>query len=136
MRLSSMIVRHKEPLLYLVFGGFTTLINVASFVFCYELCGLNNVLSTILAWQASILFAFISNKLFVFESKKFSTHILLKEWSAFLLCRLLTGLLDIGIMYVAVNIFALSPILWKLLANIVVIISNWLISKYYIFHAK
>ena len=120
--------------LYLLFGGLTTLVNVVSYALCYEYCALSNVGSTCVAWLISVLFAFISNKLYVFESKDMGLRIILWEWYAFVPCRLLTGLIDVSIMFVAVDIFGLMPIMWKILANLIVIISNWLISKHYIFN--
>ena len=134
MNIIAIMKRHRMVVLYLLFGGLTTLVNVVSYALCYEYCALSNVGSTCAAWLISVLFAFISNKLYVFESKDMGLRIILWEWYAFVLCRLLTGLIDVSIMFVAVDIFGLMPIMWKILANLIVIISNWLISKHYIFN--
>lgn len=133
MNIIPLMTRHRVIFLYLVFGGLTTLVNVVSYALCYEYCSLNNVCSTCVAWLVSVLFAFISNKLYVFQSKDMGLRLILWEWCVFALCRLLTGFLDVYIMYVAVDIFGLMPIMWKILANLIVIISNWLISKHYVF---
>ena len=134
MNIIAIMKRHRMVVLYLLFGGLTTLVNVVSYALCYEYCALSNVGSTCVAWLISVLFDFISNKLYIFESKDMGLRIILWEWYAFVLCRLLTGLIDVSIMFVAVDIFGLMPIMWKILANLIVIISNWLISKHYIFN--
>lgn len=136
MNIISIMKQHRMVILYLVFGGLTTLVNVVSYALCYEYCTLSNVGSTCVAWLLSVLFAFISNKLYVFESKDMGVRIILWEWYAFVLCRLLTGLIDVSIMFVAVDVIGLMPIMWKILANLIVIISNWLISKHYIFNKR
>lgn len=122
--------------MYLFFGGCTTLVNILLYALCYEGLSWGNVYSTCLAWIGAVLFAYISNKLWVFESRDMTPRTILKEWNSFLLCRVATGVLDVSIMYVAVDLLSLMPLPWKLVANIIVIIANWLVSKNYIFSVK
>lgn len=133
MALFSLLNRHRAIILYLFFGVCTTLVNVLAYGGCYRIIGLSNALSTISAWAIAVLFAFITNKLWVFESRDLHCRAIMREGASFVLCRLLTGLLDLGIMFLAVDMLRLSPLLWKILANIIVILANWLASKWLIF---
>ena len=77
--------QYKMPILYIIFGGLTTLVNIIVYFICYDASGLSNVLSTIIAWILSVIFAFITNKLYVFESKE---NNIFYEISTFFGCRL------------------------------------------------
>ena len=82
----------------------------------------------------SIAFAFITNKLWVFESRKIKS--IIHELPAFLLCRILTGVLDVLIMYVSVDVLSLNGIIMKIVSNIIVIVLNYIASKWVIFSLK
>ena len=121
---------YKMPLLYIFFGGLTTLVNIIVYFLCYDIAKLTNVLSTIIAWLLSVIFAFITNKIYVFESHSKSV---LYELSTFFACRLGTGILDLGIMFFTVDILHWNALLMKILSNILVIILNYVLSKVIIF---
>ena len=76
--------KYREVLLYLIFGGLTTLINIVVFAVCARGLHLTTVLSNGLALGLSILFAYITNKLFVFQSRKETYYDLLKEFVSFI----------------------------------------------------
>ena len=69
MKIKAFVLRHKEVILYLFFGGCTTLVNIISFYACDKL-GMSTSLSTLTSWIISVIFAFVTNKIFVFESRK------------------------------------------------------------------
>ena len=125
--------KYKEQINYLIFGGLTTLINIVTYIVFYDILALSNLFSNIMAWIFSVLFAYVTNKLWVFESKTNGFSALLKELSSFVGCRLATGVLDIVIMYVGVDILLLSGTLMKLFSNVIVIILNYVLSKILIF---
>lgn len=131
-----MMERYKAVILYLFFGGCTTLVNILLYALCYEWLSWGNVPSTCLAWVGSVMFAFVTNKLWVFGSRGLSPCAVLRECSAFLLCRVATGVLDVGIMYMAVDLLCLAPLPWKVVSNVVVVIANWLVSKNCVFVTK
>ena len=135
-RIKALWERYREQILYLVFGGLTTLINMAVYALCYEVLGWANVPSVIAAWVLSVLFAFVTNKLWVFESRSMDMKTLLREGIPFFGCRLATGVLDVGIMYLAVDCLGWHATLWKLISNILVIILNYAASKLLIFRKK
>ena len=122
--------------MYLVFGVLTTLVNIASYwLFAHQLT-LDTLTSTILAWVLSVLFAFFTNKLIVFESKGNGLKRFLWEILTFFGARALTGVLDTAIMVVFVDILTLNDLGVKVASNIIVIILNYIVSKFVIFAKK
>ncbi len=126
---------NRETVSYLVFGVLTTIVNYAS----YELCkwlGVHYTVSTVAAWVLAVAFAYITNKLYVFESKSFEKNVLLREISAFVGCRLFSGLCDLGFMILAVELLCMNDSIAKLASNVFVVIINYIFSKLFIFRKK
>ena len=132
-KIKQLLQKYRGVIAYLIFGVLTTVINVIAYQLCYNVAGIPNVVSTIIAWVLAVLFAFITNKLFVFNSKSFARDVVLREMVNFFGCRLLTGLLDVLIMYVAVDVLGWHALLWKILSNGLVIVLNYIASKLFIF---
>ena len=133
MRISALLQRYKSQILYLFFGGCTTLVNVAVYGVCAHMAGLSTALSTVIAWVLSVLFAYLTNRTWVFESQARTATDILRELWSFLLCRLATGALDLVIMYLCVDRLGLPDIPIKLLSNLLVIVLNYVASKVIIF---
>lgn len=125
--------KYRQLLLYLLFGVCTTIINTIAYGVLYETLAINNVLSTIIAWLLAVLFAFITNKIFVFQSENTDATGTIKELVSFFSCRLLTGLLDVAIMVVAVDCMNGNSLFWKLISNVIVTIINYVASRLLIF---
>lgn len=125
--------KNKQLLLYLFFGICTTAINTICYWLLYDVLTLSNIVSTILAWLTAVVFAFVTNKVFVFESKRTNTMDRINEVISFFGCRLLTGILDVAIMAFAVDMLQWNGLLWKLISNIIVTIINYIASKFLIF---
>ncbi len=128
-----LIEKYRGFIAYLFFGVFTTLVNMVTYQICYHSFKIPNVASTLIAWLLAVLFAFITNKMFVFDSKSWTIAVLKHEIPSFLGCRLLTGILDVVIMFVTVDMMGLNAMLWKLLSNVLVILLNYVASKLVIF---
>lgn len=124
---------NKEVILYLFFGVCTTAINVICYELLYDILKQKNIDSTIIAWIAAVIFAFITNKLYVFESRKTSLSQSVKEAFSFFGCRALTGVLDVLIMFITVDVLKWNGLVWKTISNIIVIIINYAASKFFIF---
>ena len=121
---------------YVVFGIGTTLTNILVYTLCYHVFDLDIVWSNILAWIFAVLFAYLTNRSWVFHS----THHTLKEVAIevfnFFIARGATGLLDLGIMVVSVNLLNWQDMVMKVISNIIVIILNYIASKLWIFGNK
>lgn len=126
----------KEQILYIVFGVLTTAINIIAFFVCSRLVNLSLIPSNIIAWILSVLFAFITNKIYVFNSKNYSFSVVLRELVDFIVARGATGILDLGLMYLFVSIIGIEDMISKIIINIIVIILNYILSKLYVFKNK
>lgn len=136
MTLIDLFRKYKYFIAYVFFGILTTIINLLCYRFFYIVFKLPNVPSTILAWLFAVLFAFITNKLWVFESKSLDLKVTLAELFKFLLCRITTGVLDVFIMWLMVDKLNQNAMIWKLLSNVIVIILNYVASKLFVFMKK
>ena len=132
-KLLSLLSKYKSLITYGIFGVLTTLINIGIYTLCYQQIGIGNVVSNIIAWVVAVLFAFVTNKIWVFESKSLEPAVLVAEAVSFFGCRLATGVLDIVIMYVTVDMLALNSTIMKCISNVLVIIVNYVASKFVIF---
>lgn len=128
--------QYTQPLLYIICGVGATIINIAVYWLSVHILGLGVLISTCIAWAMAVLFAFFSNKLYVFKEKSMDRAVVAKQGVMFFTCRLGSGLLDLACMYIGVSILAINDMYVKLLANIVVIIANYVASKFYIFRKK
>ncbi len=124
--------KYKEGLLYLFFGGCTTLINILSFFICRGF-GIGVTLSNVIAWVIGVIFAFITNKLIVFESKDVSSKKVMKETVGFFLARIFSLGVDCFIIDMMINKMKINELISKIVSNIVVIIINYILSKLFIF---
>lgn len=132
-RLLKLIQKYKLLIMYGVFGILTTSVNIAVYYGCYHVLIMPNLTSTAIAWFLAVVFAFITNKIWVFDSKSFARKIVIHELVTFFSCRIITGLLDIFIMYIAVDLMAWNELLWKMVSDVLVIILNFVASKLIIF---
>lgn len=124
---------NKQPLLYLLFGVCTTAINTICYWVLQKFLCIANIPSTIIAWLAAVIFAFATNKVYVFESQRVKVSEQLRECASFFCCRILTGILDVVIMAIAVDCLKWNSLLWKLISNIIVTVINYVASKFLIF---
>ena len=149
-KIIELIKKYKELLLYVIFGGFTTVVNFIVFWICGKFLGEDLYLvSNAIAWFASVVFAYITNKLFVFESKNLSPKVLLKEIPAFFSARILSFAIEEGGMWLFVDAlgfgeFSVSvlgftvsgQLIAKLVLAVIVVITNYFASKFIIFRKK
>lgn len=124
--------KFKEGLLYLFFGGCTTLVNIFSF-FVLRKLNISIYISNIIAWLMAVVFAFVTNKLFVFESRGKSFKETFKEWLSFFTFRIISLFFDMGIMYVLIDLIDSNEMFAKVVSNIFVIVINYVFSKLFIF---
>ena len=136
MKIIVIIRKYKSIILYGFFGVLTTIINIVAYYLCFQLLKIANVPSTIIAWILAVLFAFFTNKVWVFESKSFDKKTLKQELIAFLASRTSTGLLDVAVMYYSVDVMRWNSMLWKAISNLLVIILNYILSKLVVFKKR
>lgn len=132
-KVKELIKKYEEIIKYLIIGVLTTIINYLVFVISINSFGIEMHISNIIAWIVSVIFAYFTNKLFVFESKSFAFQIIGKEILSFGAARVFSLVLEEIILYVFVNLLNMNQLIIKLIANVVVIIVNYVLSKFIIF---
>ena len=132
-KLKELYLKYKEIINYIIFGGLTTITNFVVYFICTKLFSIDEVISNGIAWFLSVLFAYVTNKIFVFESK---THGIkeLVEMSSFFLARVLSGICcDVGTFALMVKVFAINDVVAKIVTQVMVIVMNYVLSKLVIF---
>ena len=125
----------KEILWYGFFGVLTTLVNIISF-YLLDKTGMNVYLNNFIAWFLSVLFAFVTNKLFVFNSKSLDKKVIIKEVVSFFFFRILSLGIDMAGMYICISMMNMNRMISKVLMNVIVIVTNYIFSKIFIFKKK
>ncbi len=127
-----------EFITYIIAGVLTTLLNYAVY-FLVRLAfpgDFGTVIANAVAWTAAVLFAFVVNKIFVFDSPEWNLRTLYREFLPFVGARLLSWGFDTLFLYVTVGLLHFNEPLCKILANVIVLIMNYVASKFFIFKKK
>ncbi len=135
-KLRDLVTKHWDLLSYLFFGGLTTVVNYLVYLPCFNLLHLSAAVSNAIAWVASVAFAYLTNKPFVFKSHDWSCKTVLPELTKFVGCRVGSGLLETGILFVFVDLLVWNGNLMKLLTSILVVILNYIASKRLVFRKE
>lgn len=149
-KIKELILKYKELIVYVIFGGLTTVVNLVVFTLSGMALGDERYLvSNVIAWFAAVIFAYITNKLWVFESKSWSIKVLLKEIPSFFAARVLSFLIEEFGLYVFVDLLSFNEISLKILSfeiggeliakvilAVIVVILNYVFSKLVIFKKK
>lgn len=119
---------------YLVIGFFTTVINISIYSILVMI-NINYMISNLVAFCISILFAYITNKKWVFNNSN-ENEIDAKELTKFFLSRVATLIMESTMLYVCINLFMLNQYSIKIITNIIVIVVNYILSKYIVFEKE
>ncbi|MEG0180797.1 MAG: GtrA family protein [Peptostreptococcaceae bacterium] len=125
--------KYKEIILYLFFGLLTTVVSISSYYLCSEILQLHYLISNIISWIFAVIFAYVTNRIWVFESKSKGIQSVLKEIFTFINCRLLSGIIDMAVMILLVDIININDLYSKIFTQFIVVILNYLLSKLIIF---
>lgn len=120
---------------YVFFGGVTTLVNIVSFAVATH-AGLSWWIANFIAWVLSVLVAFVTNKLWVFNSHTETFQALAWEFGKFVFARTVSLGIDYGFMFLFIDVFRLNETLSKLLTQFAILVANYAFSKFVIFKNK
>ena len=120
----------KEVISYLIFGVLTTVVNIVVYYVFNTWLQVNYLVSNAIAWIASVLFAYITNRKYVFESKNTS---MFNELVKFIGARLSTGIMDMILMWLLVDVLSMNSMFSKIIVNVLVIVLNYVLSKVFVF---
>lgn len=125
--------KYKEALLYVFFGGLTTLISIVSYSYCDVALGINPLIANVISWILAVSFAYVTNKIWVFDSKTHGVGELCKEAFNFAAGRLLTLGIEELILFIFITKLHLNSIVVKIAAQFIVLVLNYVISKLIVF---
>ncbi len=126
----------KEILLYMVFGGLTTLVNLGVYFVLARVFGVDEVVSNCIAWAGSVVFAYVTNRIWVFESKASTRKEVLREATSFIGFRAVSGLLDMGLFALCVKVFLWNDAVVKIALQVIIVVFNYIASKLFVFRKK
>lgn len=138
-KLKELYFKYKELILYLIFGVLSTIVSLGvKYALLFTVLEASNAIelqiTIILSWIAAVLFAYFTNRTYVFESKNKNKF---KEFISFILARIATLLLEMFIMWFFVTLLKLNSdlyvILFTLISQAAVIIGNYIFSKLFVF---
>ena len=132
-KLWDLFLTYKEIILYVFFGGMTTIVNLVSYALFTRLLNINDYVAIFLSWVLAVFFAYITNKIWVFESKSREFKELFREITSFAAARVATLGLEYVVMFIGVDILFINDMLVKVFAQVLVIVANYLFSKLFIF---
>ena len=123
----------KEVISYLIFGILTTLVNIVVYTFCKDVLQIQYLISNAIAWIVSVLFAYFTNRKYVFESHN---SLIINELVKFIGARVSTGIMDMLLMWLFVDVLSMQSMISKIIVNVVVVILNYIFSKLFIFQEE
>nr|MBQ6241448.1 GtrA family protein [Lachnospiraceae bacterium] len=123
---------NRETVTYLIFGVLTTAVNFVVYDGLLRL-GVNYLIANVIAWIAAVLFAYFTNKHFVFQSRDYHLRTVLPEMARFAAGRLITLGIEQALLYTGVDLLKGNERVIKLLAAVIVVILNYVFSKLFIF---
>ena len=126
--------KYRHYILYIIFVVLTTLVNVVTYYLAHIF--LPVMPSTVMAWILAVLFAYITNRRFVFGSQAKTKQEIIKEIISFFSARILTGILDVALMFIFVDCLKMNDMVIKVISNIIVIVLNYVSSKVFVFRKK
>ena len=132
-KLWDLFLTYKEIILYVFFGGMTTIVNLVSYALFTRLLNINDYVAIFLSWVLAVFFAYITNKIWVFESQSREFKELFREITSFAAARVATLGLEYVVMFIGVDILFINDMLVKVFAQVLVIVANYLFSKLFIF---
>lgn len=135
-RLQSMYLKNREVVLYLIFGGLAFLVSIATFAFLHKWMGMNELIANLISWILTVSFAFFTNRIWVFSAPMKGAWEFLRQMIAFFGGRVATLLVEETILFVFIRLAGMDSMLVKTLAQIVVIVLNYVISKLVVFRKE
>ena len=135
-KIRNMIKTHRALVAYMFFGILTTIVDYLVYLPCYNWLKLSATVSNMLAWAASVSFAFLTNKPFVFKSHDWSAKIVWPELARFVGTRFTTGAIETLLLLLTADVFGWDGNVMKLAVSLLVVAFNYIGSKLLVFRNK
>lgn len=134
-KIKELLKKYRSELVYLVFGVLTTLVNYLVYIPCLHYLKSASISNSI-AWVFAVIFAYLTNKPFVFESHDWSLKVVAPEFVKFIGTRVASWLVETGLLFLTVDTLHWNGLIWKLVTSVLVVILNYVGSKLLVFRKK
>lgn len=128
--------KHKEILLYLFFGGVSVILNLGLYYLFNQVMDINELIANVICWVICVLFQFFTNRTWVFESGNNNKSSFIKQLLSFFGGRVFTLLIEELILGIFITALGFNSLVIKVVAQIITIILNYIISKLFVFKTK
>lgn len=135
-KIKALLAKYHDLVAYILFGGLTTVVDYLVYLPCYNWLGLSATASNVLAWAVSVVFAFLTNKPFVFKSHDWSARTVWPELARFVGTRFTTGAIETLLLLLTVDMLGWNGNIMKLAVSVLVVIINYVGSKMLVFRKK
>lgn len=135
-KIFELIKKYREMISYLFFGVATTAVNFMVYALMTDFLSVPETPSNVTAWFAAVIFAFITNKLFVFESKSLALARLAREFGVFFAARIFSGVIENGGFWICVDLLGINDWVVKIALSVIVVITNYITGKFIVFRKK
>ena len=132
-KIKELFIKYQEVISYLFFGGCTFLVSIITFYLFNQTLGLNEHVAYVISWFLAVSFAYVTNKIWVFQSKTKELKDLLREMSAFVGARLFSFGFEMAWMYITAILIGINDTICKILAQFAIVVMNYVFSKLFIF---
>jgi len=124
--------KHREIVVYIIFGVLTTIVGFGLYALFLHI-GFNVAVSNTLSTFLAILFAYVTNKIWVFNARDYRIRTLIGEFVKFLSGRFAAYVVDTVLLVLLADVFGINPLVAKAFTSVIVVILNYLISKRFVF---
>ncbi len=131
--LKNLFNRYRNLIVYLILGVLTTCVNYAVYLPLYNWLRFSATFSNVIAWVIAVVFAFVTNKPFAFDSHDWSWKTVFPEAWKFVGCRIGSGLFETAVIFIFVDYLAFNGNVIKLITSVAVVILNYFASKLFVF---
>lgn len=132
-KIFDLVEKYWDIISYLFFGVLTTVVNWLVYFPLYNWAEVSATVSTVIAWVVAVAFAYLTNKPFVFRSHDWSWKAVKPELVKFLGCRIGSGVMEVFVMWLTVEVLFWNGNLMKILVSVLVVILNYVGSKLLVF---
>lgn len=128
--------KHKEIILYVFFGFIAVILNICLFVLFYNIFCISVLVSNLICWLVCVTFQFFTNKIWVFNNGNVNKNNLIKQIILFFLGRIFTLILEDLIIFIFIELLMYNPIFIKTLTQFIIIVLNYVISRWFVFRPE
>ena len=128
----SLYIKYKEAILYLFFGGLAFLLNMFLFAILINV-SIDELLANIIAWVITVIFAYVTNTIWVFSARPTSFKSMIIQICQFFSGRIITLIIEEVLLLIFISIMGFNSIIVKFISQVIVIVMNYIISKIWVY---